>query len=87
MKIVIIGPFPPYRGGISHFTLVLAVELCKAGLEILCRSNRKQYPKLRYSGINEPLICPDFTDYINGNPKVVLIYDLDGVEIYDICER
>lgn len=50
MKIVVIGPLPPYRGGISHFTQALAVELGKAGNEVLAISFRKQYPKLLYPG-------------------------------------
>lgn len=50
MKIVLIGPLPPYRGGISHFTQALAVELGKAGHEVLPISFRKQYPKLLYPG-------------------------------------
>ena len=50
MKIVVIGPLPPYRGGISHFTQTLAVELGKAGNEVLPISYRKQYPKLLYPG-------------------------------------
>jgi len=50
MKTVLIGPLPPYRGGISHFTQVLAVELGKAGHDVSPISYRKQYPKLLYPG-------------------------------------
>lgn len=87
MKIVVIGPLPPYRGGISHFTQALAVELGKAGHDVLPKSFRKQYPKQPFPGINEPLGSPELTDYIVEDSNAVLIYNLKGIEICNICER
>ena len=49
--------------------------LCETGIDYL------------YSGVKEPFGTPDFTDYIIGNSDAILIYNQDGVEIYDICER
>ena len=46
MKIVMIGPLPPYRGGITHFTQALTKQLINAGHIVLSISYRKQYPKL-----------------------------------------
>ncbi len=49
-KIVLIGPMPPYRGGISRFSAFLAEELLKMGHDVKVVSFRKQYPKLLYPG-------------------------------------
>lgn len=40
-----------------------------------------------YSGVKPPLGSPDLSDNIKGIPGVNLIYDLDGVEIYQICGK
>jgi len=49
-KIVLIGPMPPYRGGISRFSASLAEELLEMGHDVKVVSFRKQYPKLLYPG-------------------------------------
>jgi len=49
MRISLIGPFPPFRGGISDFNLALYTELSKANeLQIINYST--QYPKLLFPG-------------------------------------
>lgn len=53
MKIVLIGPVPPYRGGISHFTQALAENLAREGHGVKTISFRKQYPKWLYPGKSE----------------------------------
>lgn len=64
MKIVIVGPVYPYRGGIAHFTSSLAEELRNAGHEIKVVSFKRQYPKFLYPGKSdqdpskEPLVVP-----------------------------
>ncbi len=50
MKIVLIGPVPPYRGGIAHFTQALAEKLVLEGHDVLMISYRKQYPEWLYPG-------------------------------------
>ena len=50
MKIIIIGPVPPYRGGIAHFTQALAENLVRDGNLVRVISYRKQYPKWLYPG-------------------------------------
>jgi glycosyltransferase involved in cell wall biosynthesis len=52
-KIVLIGPMPPYRGGIARFTASLAEELLDIGHDVKVISFRKQYPKLLYPGKTE----------------------------------
>lgn len=52
-KIVLIGPMPPYRGGIARFTASLAEELLDIGHDVKVISYRKQYPKLLYPGKTE----------------------------------
>lgn len=53
MNIVLIGPVPPYRGGISHFTQALAENLVRDGHWVKTISFRKQYPKWLYPGKSE----------------------------------
>ncbi len=53
MKITLIGPVPPYRGGIAHFTQNLAENLLQNGYDVLTISYRKQYPKWLYPGKSE----------------------------------
>lgn len=50
MKIVLIGPIPPYRGGIAHFTQALAEKLVQEGHQLLTISYRRQYPGWLYPG-------------------------------------
>ena len=49
-KIVLIGPMPPYRGGIAHFSASLAEKLLEMGYDVKVISFRKQYPKMLYPG-------------------------------------
>lgn len=50
MKIVLLGPVAPYRGGIAHFTATLARQLEASGHQVRLISFRKQYPRLLYPG-------------------------------------
>jgi len=50
MKIAIIGPVFPYRGGIAHYTASLAGSFQKLGHEVRVFSYRRQYPKWLYPG-------------------------------------
>lgn len=49
MKIVIIGPVPPYRGGISHYTALMSKALAVKH-EVINLSYSMQYPKFLYKG-------------------------------------
>jgi glycosyltransferase involved in cell wall biosynthesis len=50
MKIGMLGPVYPYRGGIAHFTTLLAKKLIEAGHEVQVVSFKKQYPAWLYPG-------------------------------------
>lgn len=50
MKIALIGPAYPYRGGIAHHTNMLASYLRKAGHDVDVITFTRQYPKILYPG-------------------------------------
>ena len=50
MRISLIGPVPPYRGGIAHFTTLLAKKLMAASHDVQVISFKKQYPAWLYPG-------------------------------------
>src|ERR1700734_2412581 len=57
MKIAIVGPAHPYKGGSAQHTTALAHHLSDAGHELWLESWRRQYPKFLYPGqltIDEP---------------------------------
>jgi len=64
MKVVLIGPVYPYRGGIAHYTTLLARALQGAGHDVQVISFKRQYPKWLYPGQSdrdpsrEPLTIP-----------------------------
>jgi glycosyltransferase involved in cell wall biosynthesis len=50
MKIVLIGPVHPYRGGIAHYTTSLALALKDVGHDVQVISFKRQYPAFLYPG-------------------------------------
>ncbi|HEY6277320.1 MAG TPA: glycosyltransferase family 4 protein [Streptosporangiaceae bacterium] len=50
MKIAIVGPAHPYKGGAAQHTTALAHRLSAAGHQVLLLSWTAQYPKLLYPG-------------------------------------
>lgn len=50
MRIALIGPVYPYRGGIAHYTTLLCRTLRDRGHEVLLISFRRQYPRWLYPG-------------------------------------
>ena len=50
MRIVVIGPVYPYRGGIAHYTTQLANALDKSGILHTIISFKRQYPGWLYPG-------------------------------------
>lgn len=59
MKISLIGPVFPYRGGIAHFTTLLAKKLAEAGHEVQVISFSKQYPAWLYPGKSDKDTSPE----------------------------
>ncbi|MDR1295053.1 MAG: glycosyltransferase [Bifidobacteriaceae bacterium] len=56
MRIVIVGPTHPHKGGIAQHTTRLAHELAAGGHDVSIESWSRQYPKLLYPG---QLTVPD----------------------------
>ena len=54
MRISVVGPTFPYRGGIAHYTTRLVQHLRKQAHEVHLHSYRRQYPKLLFPGNTEP---------------------------------
>ncbi|MEW6649322.1 MAG: glycosyltransferase [Chloroflexota bacterium] len=50
MRIVLIGPVYPYRGGIAHHTTRLAQAILEEGHEMVVISFKRQYPRFLYPG-------------------------------------
>lgn len=50
MRVVLIGPVYPYRGGIAHYTTMLYSALQKRGHEVLLISFKRQYPRWLFPG-------------------------------------
>lgn len=50
MKIALLGPAPPFRGGISQFALMLAKEYQRSGNSVKMFTFQRQYPKLLFPG-------------------------------------
>lgn len=50
LKIGLLGPAPPFRGGISQFALMLAEEYMREGHETRMFTFQRQYPKLIFPG-------------------------------------
>ena len=57
MKIALVGPVRPFRGGVAHHTSELHRTLSEQA-SLLTISFSRQYPKLLYPGIS-PTECPD----------------------------
>ena len=50
MRLVLIGPVYPYRGGIAHYTTMLYRALRERGHEVLLVSFKRQYPQWLFPG-------------------------------------
>ena len=50
MRVALVGPVHPFRGGIAHYTTVLNSELRRKGHDVLLVSFRRQYPRWLFPG-------------------------------------
>lgn len=50
LKIALLGPAPPFRGGITQFALMLAKEYVRVGLEVQMYTFHRQYPSILFPG-------------------------------------
>jgi glycosyltransferase involved in cell wall biosynthesis len=78
MKICLIAPIPPFRGGIAKYCYSLAQELEKRH-ELLLMSYKRQYPELLYGRKSQVDPACD-TDRISREFKQ-LSYDIDSASI------
>ncbi len=53
MKIVIVGPVYPLRGGIAHYVSLLTQTLIRRGHEVKVITFKRQYPKLFFPGASQ----------------------------------
>ena len=72
MRIVLVGPVYPYRGGIAHFTFTLAQQLEASRHDVHIISYHRQYPAKLYPGRT------DKDPSKHSNPKNV-VYIIDGI--------
>ncbi|MGQ9765872.1 MAG: glycosyltransferase [Anaerolineae bacterium] len=75
MKVALIGPVYPYRGGIVHYTTMLYRALRERGHDVLMISFKRQYPSWLYPGRSDkdpskkPLMVEDARYWIDSlNP-------------------
>lgn len=75
MRLVLIGPVFPYRGGIAHYTTMLHRALCTRGHEVFLVSFKRQYPRWLFPGRGDkdpsgkPLVAKDARYWIDSlNP-------------------
>lgn len=74
MKITLVGPVYPYRGGIAHFNDMLAKKLIEAGHDVQIISFKKQYPQWLYPGKSDK-------DYSQGREKIDAEYLLKPLNL------
>lgn len=81
LRIGLLGPAPPFRGGISQFALMLAEEYMREGHETRMFTFQRQYPKLLFPGGEQTTefsqmpgipIEKVFTPYLPGTWKTAL---------------
>ncbi|MBN1434100.1 glycosyltransferase family 4 protein [Candidatus Fermentibacterales bacterium] len=53
MKVALIGPFPPYRGGIAQFTGILSDTLESLGHDVIRISYSRLYPGILFPGTSQ----------------------------------
>ena len=71
MKIVVIGPVPPYRGGISHHNSNLIEALSTKGNEVLSITFSRLYPKFLYPGKDDKDLTQ--TTSLNSEPIIDML--------------
>src|SRR5664279_1900703 len=78
MKVCLIAPVPPFRGGIAKYCYSLAKEL-ETRHELLLLSYKRQYPELLYG--NKSQIDPEVGREAVINEFRNIRYDIDSVNI------
>ena len=76
MRIVIVGPAFPYKGGGAHHTTELAHRLAGAGHEVTLESWKAQYPSFLYPG-EQTISAPEGSPF-GGTRRELAWYRPDG---------
>ena len=71
MKIGIITPFPPYRGGISKHSDNLYKKLIKSA-DVTIFNFTRQYPNILFPGKNQYL--DNFSPYDNNMIRIIILH-------------
>lgn len=71
MKIVLIGPIFPYRGGIAHFNDCIVRELKLQNIELSVISWRRRYPSFLYPGKSQ--FDKDKINILKSQPNVFIL--------------
>lgn len=88
MKIVLIGPVYPYRGGIAHYTTMLARALRAHGHQVLLVSFKRQYPQWLFPGTSDrdpspdPLVIEDAQYWIDSLNPLTWLTTFERVRRY-----
>lgn len=71
MRIAVVGPVHPYRGGIAHFTEMTVEVLAQRGHEVHPVSFSRQYPELLFPGKTQFEPDADPPDAVRNTPRVL----------------
>ena len=82
MRIVLIGPTYPFRGGIAHYNSCLNEQL-RENHETLLISLSKQYPKLLFPGQTQQ----DLSENFLSTPTEPLLNPIHPSSWYQVCTR
>lgn len=88
MRVALIGPVYPYRGGIAHYTAELYWALRKRLHEVLIVSFKRQYPSWLYPGGNDkdpsqkPLIAEEAHYWIDSVDPITWITTFQRIRRY-----
>lgn len=83
MRVCLIAPVPPFRGGIAKYCHSLAKELEKRH-ELLLLSYKRQYPKILFG--NKSQIDPDVDRSLIINEFNRLSFDIDSANLFSWIE-
>ncbi len=88
MRVALVGPVYPYRGGIAHYTTMLYRALREQGHNVLMVSFKRQYPRWLYPGRSDkdpsksPLIIEDAKYWIDSVNPVTWLATLWRMRCY-----
>lgn len=88
MRIALVGPVYPYRGGIAHYTTMLYRALRERGHDVLMVSFKRQYPRWLYPGRSDkdpsknPLIVENACYWIDSLNPFTWLFTFERIRRY-----